>query len=87
MSKFLLSRLAEQDLEDHLAYIVCRDGIDRASTLDDEIMEKIGQIADAPFKLGQHKDGYIPGLRKVVFKRLNSYFRYVDNTLCVDRIY
>ena len=53
MSKFILSELAYQDLEDHLAYIVRRDGIDRASTLYDQIMEKIAQIADAPFELGQ----------------------------------
>jgi len=79
MSKFILSELAYQDLEDHLAYIVRRDSIDRASTLYDQIMEKIAQIADAPFELCQRKDGYIPGLRKVVFKRLNIYFRYIEN--------
>jgi hypothetical protein len=49
-------------------------------------MEKIAQIANTPFELGQRKDGYIPGLRKVVFKRLNIYFRYIENTLYVDRI-
>jgi len=49
-------------------------------------MEKIGQIADAPFEIGQRKDGYIKGLRKVVFKRLNIYFRYIDDKLFVERI-
>lgn len=86
MPKFILSKLADQDLEDHLAYIVHRDGLNRASALYDQIMEKIAQIAEAPFELGQRKEGYIPGLRKVVFKRLNIYFRYIENTLYVDRI-
>lgn len=49
-------------------------------------MKKIDQIADAPFEIDQRKDDYIKGLRKVVFKRLNIYFRYIDSTLFVERI-
>jgi len=74
MRNIVRSNEADRDLDYHLSYIVERDGIDRASNLYDQVMEKITEIAAAPFELGQQKSGYIPGLRKVVFKRLNIYF-------------
>lgn len=86
MSNFLLSLFAEEDLEQHLEYIVRRDGFDRASTLDDQIIGKIGEIAKLPFEIGQRKSNYIKGLRKILFKGVNIYFRYIDGVMYVDRI-
>ncbi len=70
MSNYRFSEIAYEELMEHIKYIVKKDGIDRESNLYEQVIEKIQQIPDAPFEIGQRKDNYINGLRKVVFKRL-----------------
>jgi len=72
MNHFEFSSEADFDLDEYLSFVIERDGIDRASNLYDKIMKKIQEVADAPFEIGQRKDGYIVGLRKVIFKRLKG---------------
>ncbi len=74
MRQVVFSELSEKDLEEHLSYIIQKDGILRASNIYDAILEKINDIATINIEIGQRKPDYLPGLRRVIYKGVYIYF-------------
>lgn len=86
MREVIISEEALQDLKEHLSYIVIRDGIERAESINDQIIDKIYEIAESPIELGQRKDAYLAGIKRMLFKGVYLYFSYGNRILKIERI-
>ena len=68
MREIVFSEHSEKDLEEHLAHIIQKDGILRASNIYDAIIDKINEIASIQIEIGQRKANYLIGLPRIIFK-------------------
>lgn len=62
MESFRFSEPAQRDFDEILDYVALRDGLDRASVLEDEILSAVGLLARMP-GMGHWREDLPPSLR------------------------